>query len=428
MKTLDIISTANNNLRRSKLRTFLTSSAVFIGALTLMLTTGVGYGLRTYVEEQVNAAGAKDALIITAKQEGSGPVSNDEATPYDPEKKSVGFGFAQGATLDQSDIETIRKTEHINSIEPLYMTPVEYLGNGERKYQAVVSQGLEGLNIPLSAGRLVNANGPDYEITIAPSLVSALGFESPEDAIDKEIEIAFKDSNGELFTYPVSIVGVQEKTFIQGNAMNISIALARAAFLRSTEGLPDFQRFQYITAVAKYDDSISAAELIELKIDLDEKGYSASTLDDQLGLVNMIINGITTFLNIFAGIALAAASFGIVNTLLMAVQERTREIGLMKALGLSRRKIFLLFSLEAILIGFWSSLAALGAANILGRIGSNIASSTILKDFEGLELFSFPAVPMIAVMGLITFIAFLASTLPARRASKLNPIEALRYE
>lgn len=429
MRYSDVIRTANANLRRSKLRTFLTSSAVFMGALTLMLTTGVGYGLKVYVEEQVNAAGAKDALIISAKSEGSGgPVSNDEPVAYEPDQRSVSFGFAEMATMTQEDIETIKNTRFIKEVNPLYNTPLEYIGSGDKKFRATVTQGLEGLNIPLSAGRTVNANGSEYEVSLAPTFVSALGFASPQDAVGKVIDMAYKNVEGQIFTLPATVVGVQEQTFIQGNAMNTSIALGRDAFLKASEGVSDYQRYQFATAVAKFDETISDQQLADLKIELDKKGLAASTLDDQLGIINSVISGITTFLNIFAAIALAAASFGIVNTLLMAVQERTREIGLMKALGMNRGKIFMLFSLEAILIGFWSGLAALAAANILGRVGSNIASSTILKDFEGLELFSFPASSMMNVILLVMFIAFVAATLPARRASRLNPIEALRYE
>lgn len=87
MNYRDVIRTANSNLRKSKLRTILTVGAVFMGALTLMLTTGVGQGLKTYVDEQVSAVGAKDALIISVKTEGGGPVSNDEPKEYDPNKK-----------------------------------------------------------------------------------------------------------------------------------------------------------------------------------------------------------------------------------------------------------------------------------------------------------------------------------------------------
>ena len=428
MRYSDIIRTANANLRRSKLRTFLTSSAVFMGALTLMLTSGVGYGLKAYVEEQVNAAGAKDALIIMVKTENSGPASNSEAIEYNPDKKANTGDFAAMPTISADKIAEIGKEPDIQEIYPLYGLAVEYITTGDKKYQANVTQGFDSLNVPLKAGRQVNAKGEAYEITIAPAFVSALGFGSEQEAVGKKMDMAFKDVQGQLFILPVTIVGVQEKTLIQGNAMTVSISLARDAYLKSTEGIPDFQRYQYSAAVAKYDTSISDQQLKDLQQRLGDKGYNAQTLEDQLGVINSVIGGITTFLNLFAAIALAAASFGIVNTLLMAVQERTREIGLMKALGMNRRKIFMLFSLEAILIGFWSGLAALLAANILGRVGSNVASSTILKDFEGLELFSFPASSMISVILLVMLIAFLAATLPARRASRLNPIEALRYE
>jgi putative ABC transport system permease protein len=221
---------------------------------------------------------------------------------------------------------------------------------------------------------------------------------------------------------------VQEKTLINGNEVTSNLALARHAFERTTAGVAALQREHYAAAFAKFDTSMSDDQLKQLKDTLKEQGFDARTLDDQLGVIKSVINGITTFLNVFAGIALAAASFGIVNTLLMAVQERTREIGLMKALGMRRGRIFALFSLEAVLIGLWGALIALGAANVLGRVGSAIATRTLFKDFEGLRLFSFPALSMLPIILLIMTIAFLAATLPARRAARLDPIEALRYE
>src|SRR5690606_20556804 len=143
---------------------------------------------------QVNAAGAKDALIISAKQSGGGPVSNDEAQEYDPNQKATGFGFAEMPMLGEVDIDAIRSTSGIENVDPLYPNSVEYITNGDKKYKATVTQGLNGLNIPLSAGRLVEADGPKYEITLTPSLVGPLGFSSPQDAVNKKVEMAFKDT------------------------------------------------------------------------------------------------------------------------------------------------------------------------------------------------------------------------------------------
>lgn len=428
MKISDVILTANANLRRSKLRTFLTSSAVFMGAFTLMLTIGVSYGLKTYVQEQVNAAGAKDVMVVQVKADDANPLGSGKAVEYNPEKKSTTAEFGAMPALSPSDLEKISNQPGIKGLTPLYLVVPEYITNGGKKYQVKLTQSIEGLQIPLKSGRQVDVNSAEHEITIPPEFVSALGFANDQEVVGKSVDIAFKDLKGEIFTQKANVVGVQEKTVIMGNSMAASVSLVKSAFMQSTEGLPDFQRFQYSAAAAKFDTSLSEQQLADLKKSLGDQGYNAMTLKDQLGTITSVIDGITIFLLVFAGITLAAATFGIVNTLLMAVQERTREIGLMKALGMGRKKIFLLFSLEAVLIGLWSSLFALGVANLVGRLGNKIASQSILKDFEGLELFSFPMLPMLGIMAIVTTIAFLASTLPARRASRLNPIEALRYE
>ena len=112
----------------------------------------------------------------------------------------------------------------------------------------------------------------------------------------------------------------------------------------------------------------------------------------------------------------------------MAVQERTKEIGLMKAVGMSRRKIFSLFSIEAALLGFIGSALGVGVAMVLGGVINDVAAGSVLKGLEGLQLLTFNLRSSMTIIAIITFIAFLAGTLPARKASKLDAIEALRYE
>lgn len=424
MKYRDIILTANGNLRKSKLRTLLTISAVFIGTLTLMLTSGVGAGLRTYVDEQVNAVGAKDILVVSVKPEGDqNPIASSEPAEYNPDSKPQSeFG---GAALQAADLEKIRATKGIKEVTPLYAVQAEYVTTGSKNFQGSVTQTVEGIQQPMLAGRVVDANGPEPEATIPSTYVGSLGFGSSEDALGKTLTVAYKDAAGNVFTQTAKIVGVQEKSIINGNEITTNTVFIKTAFDRATLGVPDFQKDRYAIAFAQFDTSMS---IQGLKKSLQDQGYEGTTLDDQLGIIRSVINAVITFLNVFAGIALVAATFGIVNTLLMAVQERTREIGLMKALGMSRSRIFALFSFEAILIGFWGAIVALGVANIAGRIGSRVASNTIFKDFEGLQLFSFPAKSMVPIILVIMFISFLAATLPARRASRLDPIEALRYE
>ena len=131
---------------------------------------------------------------------------------------------------------------------------------------------------------------------------------------------------------------------------------------------------------------------------------------------------------IFGAIALIAASFGVINTLYMSVRDRTREIGLMKALGLGRGKVFSIFSCEAILIGLIGSLLGLISAMGLGQLLNKAATSSFLKGIDGFVLVQFNWSSSLLIVGIICLITFLAGTLPARRAAKLDPITALRYE
>jgi putative ABC transport system permease protein len=152
------------------------------------------------------------------------------------------------------------------------------------------------------------------------------------------------------------------------------------------------------------------------------------SVEDEVGMFKTFFDVILIVFNIFGGIALAAASIGIINTLFMAVQEHTREIGLDKALGMSNGKVFLSFSAEAIMLGFWGSALGIAVSYVVGQLANNVASQTFTKDFPTFKLAIFEPATMISIALIIMFIAFLAGTLPARRASKKNPIDALRYE
>lgn len=112
----------------------------------------------------------------------------------------------------------------------------------------------------------------------------------------------------------------------------------------------------------------------------------------------------------------------------MSVQERTREIGLMKAMGLSDTKVFTLFSVEAIMIGLWGSILGVLAAMGVGSIINSLALDTFLKGMDGFYLTQFNITNVSIVIVIIMIISFLAGTLPSKKAAKQDPIDALRYE
>lgn len=154
----------------------------------------------------------------------------------------------------------------------------------------------------------------------------------------------------------------------------------------------------------------------------------ASTVEDQLGMFRTVIDAVIWILNTCAVIALLAASLGIVNTLLMSVQERTRGIGLLKAMGMSKPKVFGLFSLEAVFIGLLGAALGVTTGVAAGSWLTQVLAEGFLAGLPGLSLFAFHAPTIAAIAVAVLTIAFLAGTLPAIRAAGKDPIAALRHE
>ncbi len=423
MKIFDIIKTSQTNLLRSKLRTFLTIGAVFIGALTLSLTNGVGNGIRSYVDKQLGNVGAEDTLIVRVKQPQQNPLAS-EVNEYDPETQIGTFNIS---LLDQADIDTITSIEGVKEVIPFYMVQIDYVtANDDTKYVAVASQNIEGVNFSLNAGVMMKA-GEVNSVAIPQRYVSPLGFASAEDAIGKTISLGFKDAAGNPLEKPVKVAAVLESSLLGNSDIIISSELARKINVQQTADVPTLAN-KYMNAFVSFNSDYTPDEIQSLKDRLDEKGYAGQTIQDQIGTVGKVIDTILIVLNIFGIITLLAAAFGIVNTQLMSVNERTSEIGLMKALGAGRKTIFTIFSMEAASIGFWGAVLGTLMSIAIGSVASSYASKNFLKDFVGFELLTFPPLPTIGVIAAIMFLSFLAGALPSLKASRLDPIKALRYE
>ena len=154
------------------------------------------------------------------------------------------------------------------------------------------------------------------------------------------------------------------------------------------------------------------------------------TVEDIIGTIKTFFDVILTVFKIFGLIALLAAAIGIINTLFMSVQERTREIGLDKALGMSSGHVFFSFSLEAISLGFWGSVFGIIVSIIIGN-AVNVAfhaEGGFPEAFPTFNLATYTIPDIISVTIMIMLIAFIAGTFPARQAAHKNPIDALRYE
>jgi putative ABC transport system permease protein len=425
MSFLTLLRTAIGNTFRSKLRTTLTVIAIFIGAFTITITSAIGTGVSSYINTQVASIGTSNSLTVTktvtTTSTGSGPAK------YDPNAsdQSVDRGAASFSYLSKTDIAKIKGTSGVSSVQPaVALTPkwMEYGSNG--KYDVSISADAGATKADLAAGAQLSDSTSSNQVLLPTNYIKNLGFGTAKKAVGKTVTVAVSDYLGTEHDLTATVVGVQNQSLF-GSGASANQAFTTALANAQETGKPAAVSSGYASATAKVS---SGADVSAIKSTLSKDGYTAQTIKDQLGQFETVINGIVGVLNAFAVIALIAAGFGIINTLLMSVQERTREIGLMKAMGMGGGRVYTLFSLEAVFIGFLGSAIGAGIAILLGTGISNLLASTVLKDLPGLHLLQFAPSSVITIILVVMFIAFLAGTLPARRAARQNPIDALRYE
>lgn len=430
MRALDILQTAGSNLLRNKTRTTLTIIAVFVGATTITLTNGMGDGIKSYLTKQIGSLGAENVLIISQKDASN---SSDGPQVYDPTKIRSAIQAGPTVTsqilLTQNDITVIKGTKEITTVAPSITLTADYITTGKQKYIIDLQPArTSAITYDLVAGKSVDNASAEQQVLLPNSFVKTLGFASAQEAIGKPVTFAISNQLQEQKEYTATIVGVTNKSFVTSNSLITNKPFGEALNDYQNIGKSVQQQNLYSFALAEFNPNLTPEQLTALKDNLGDKGYSAVTIKDQKKTIFDAVNAVIMVLNLFGIVALAAASFGIINTLYMAVQERIKEIGLMKAVGMSKGKIFALFSIEAGLLGLIGSVLGVLAANGIGRVLNKVAAEGFLKGFDGLQLLSFKYSSVLVIIGVVTLIAFLAGTLPARKASKLDPIEALRYE
>jgi len=401
----DYTSLALNNLRKRGLRSWLTMLGIFIGIATVVSLISLGQGLETAVIGQFGSLDT-DKLTITNQGTGFGPPGSTA-----PEK------------LTQNDLEIIESVNGVEEAIPRLIRVVEVNYNDRTSFNYIASipdneEQVEiindALNIDLEAGRYLEADdrakivlGNDY---------------TDKELFGKEIRIGTDLLiEGEEF----EVVGILERT---SSFITNSLVLMSEEDLKNLLEIGD--EIDLIVAQVEDPDNIErVAEEIERELrqdrnqDLGEEDFSVETplqslqaVSTILGIINVIVTGI-------AAISLLIGGIGIANTMFTSVLERTKQIGVMKAIGAKNKDILYIFLIESALLGLVGGIigAILGLALAFGV--SSAASSAL----GGLSLevqFSLPLI-LIAI-GFSLVIGILSGIIPAYQASRLNPVEALR--
>jgi putative ABC transport system permease protein len=427
MKIADVVGTAFRNAFRSRLRTSLTVLAIFIGAFTLSLTNGLGTGVNRYLDDTVASVGVDDVMTVTKTNEDA--PTDGGPTEYDPNQiEADGPPGTTTTALTDDDIDTIADVDGVLSVDPTKSVLADYVQHDDgTRYQLSISQFVPGMEVELASGQQVDLDAADPELVLPESYVEPLGLGSDADAVGQTVTLAVTDGTGKQVTTDATVVGIAEPGVVTMSGAIPNDVLTEKLYDLQTTGAPEAETARYAQASVSFDAAAGEEATTALQDRLEDAGYTASTLEDQLGALTSVIDGIVLVLNGFAVIALIAAGIGIVNTLFMAVQERTREVGLMKAMGLSSGRVFSLFSIEAVVIGLiGSAVGVLGAIGV-GQLVNGVAGD-LLVDLPGLTLVAFDPVSVATVVLGVMVIAFLAGTLPALRAARQDPISSLRYE
>ncbi len=441
MAFFDMIRTANHNLFRNKVRTLLTIIAIFVGSFTIILNVAINTGVDSFIDEQTASLGGDNFIMLMPP--GSAEMASGMTTSSGPvefvEKKT---GETEIGAFSDQDIETLKNIDGIDADS--FYSPTPFNGTGyftsdktDKKYEIQTMMILPPGNfqIPLAVGELVDqteAAKQKKQIVLEPGYPQALGYEKDEDIIGKTITVNFKNEiTGEWSKINVEVAGVEANSIVSSS---MGAIMSRAFYDELSDVYYDGYPEDYKDKIPKYyimatyDTSRFSED--EIKQIITDAGYEAWTVSDMMGMIRTFFDAIMIVFTIFGGIALLAAAIGIVNTLLMSVEERTREIGLDKALGMSSGRVFSEFAIEAISLGFWGSSCGVIIAMIVGSLVNTAvhAPGGFLEALQTFNLFEFTVGNILPFMLVIMLIAFLAGTIPAWKAARKNPIDALRYE
>ena len=479
MILLSNLAEANRNLWRNKLRSILTIIAIMVGSFSIIVSLAIQTGAKTFIDDEFNAIGGDNVITILPNEitDLSSMGMTNEIVEYEEGKGDI---LSAGITKDQ--INKIKQIQGIktDSVKPFTTLSVDYITsqNSDKKYRINVSNvSSESFNIELAYGKKLDLKAEENQIILPSGYAQKFGFNDDESIVGKDVELhvalpvaemtnlldqteqlqeegnttdsdvnisneetksntqeqnineSATDTANKFATIVARVVGIRKDAviaFSSGDAL-VNDKLADLIKTENDKSLNAYQKDKVFSLQAEYEDG---ANVDHIMAELEKMKLIGSTKEDLIEGTHEFLDVLTIILYIFGGIALLVAAIGIINTLMMSVQERTKEIGLNKALGMSSARVFKIFSLESILLGFWGSALGTIIAIGVGKITDQILhrEGMLLADFTDFHIVKFTVFNIAVVIAIVMFIAFLAGTLPAIRAAKKNPIDALRYE
>ncbi len=453
MKIRDSFRRAGRSLRNAKARTLLTSLAIAVGAFTLTMSIAAGTGARQYADKLIKSNVDPQSIYITKEKMNDSSATMGPGGLKEYREDALQYGGMTYKTLNEEDINKVRSIAGVERVLPTYFISAKYVSFEKiagKKFTADVTTYDPTVLAQVASGTLPPLGqqiGTD-EIVMPESFAEKLGIAS-KDMVGTTItlrlsKVANNPSEAEIQSLmlsgrfdeiekrltpetkdvPLKIRAVSAKSstsFSASSALFISDKKADELSEFLTKGTEQYKKYVSATVTAKKD-----VDPATVKTDIEKRDMFAMTAKDLQGLIFNIVNLLQGIVAGFGVLALIASVFGIINTQYISVLERTREIGLMKALGMRGRHVRRLFQYEAAWIGL---LGGVIGALLAWGIGALINPwlSSIMSIGEN-RILVFELLPIAGLIVALMVVAMLAGWFPARKAAKLDPIEALRTE
>ena len=432
MKPSKSFKLALNILLHSKLRSWLTIIGIVIGVAAVVAIMSIGEGMQQELQSRLGGLGADIITISPGSSRAAGGFrdfggggSPSAVSSTSDRSSTSNTGTQESKNLTERDIQTIESVENVDLVTGTVS------GRGELYYLAeTVTVSVIGVDpvtwneittSSLASGRFLSAG--DYNTVLIGSRVANSMFKQPL-MVNRQIEI-------EGVNFKIAGIMNESGSSMGGGGSDSGIIMPIEA-ARST--LDDVGIDELDSIIVKVDDEslvektmsdIDATLMLSRHVTNKTKDFSVTSSVAMQETISSTMESMTTFLAAIAAVSLLVGAIGIANTMFTTVLERTKQIGIMKAIGAKNRDIMTIFLMNSALVGF--------VGGIIGVAIGSVASTVVVLPMMGGRMMSGggnAVSPQLMMFGLSIAVGtgILSGLIPAYRASKLKPVDALRYE
>jgi len=437
MKLSDNIKMAFSDLNKRKLRTALTSFGIAIGATLVIVMAGLGQGIQTISNDQIKNMDAFRAVVVkpqdnTAKKGSTKDKKIDESMLN--KFKGINGVSDLSASIDTTATEV--------KIDDKVGKKVDITGNNP-KFSIVMASEINSLKgdkdkvkkygyKAIIAGNSLK-QGDDTSVLVGQGYLNGIGLKDYKSVIGKDIEIkvSFPVMQGmqakEPLVIKAKVAGVVNRGYKAGKNVVVTSDETAAKIQEYYMGTKDYLGAKGYDSV--YVEAKTMKDVAKVNKQIKKLGYVTEAYEGYADQMNSMLVIVKVLLTAAGIIVLLVASIGVINTMSMAVHEKTKSIGIMKAQGASKKNIRSMFVVQSGSLGFVGSAVGAIIALIGGAIGNQVIVANKIGGIEkGMTLIDIRISTVIFTIVFTVAVAMIAGLVPAGKAAKLNPVDSLRCE